>query len=156
MIERPLMTPDELKSMPKGQFVVMKTGFYPMKVNLKLFFDWGISFGKPYGLDERGSREVKYASQDKLIEKIIKKYHPEWLLYDNNATNMDALMKDALERYSQVKSEAPKPEEKPKKKTGGKKKNVVLKVERTASEAEAPVEETEKEIIVEPEAGKDG
>lgn len=26
MIERPLMTPDELKSMPKGQFVVMKTG----------------------------------------------------------------------------------------------------------------------------------
>lgn len=41
MIERPLMTPDELKSMPKGQFVVMKTGFYPMKVKLKLFFKWG-------------------------------------------------------------------------------------------------------------------
>lgn len=156
MIERPLMTPDELKSMPKGQFVVMKTGFYPMKVNLKLFFDWGISFGKPYGLEERGSRDVKYASQDKLIEKIIKKYHPEWLLYDTNATTMDELMKDALERYSQVKSKAPEPEEKPKKKTGGKKKNVVLKVERTASETEAPVEETEKEIIVEPEAGKDG
>lgn len=42
MIERPLMTPDELKSMPKGQFVVMKTGFYPMKVKLKLFFKCGI------------------------------------------------------------------------------------------------------------------
>ena len=26
MIERPLMTPDELKSIPKGSFVVMKTG----------------------------------------------------------------------------------------------------------------------------------
>ena len=38
MIERPLMTPEELKSMPKGQFVVMKTGFHPMKVKLKLFF----------------------------------------------------------------------------------------------------------------------
>ena len=37
-IERPLMTSDELKSMPKGQFVGMKTGFYPMKVKLKLFF----------------------------------------------------------------------------------------------------------------------
>ena len=35
MIERPLMTPDELKSMPKGQFIVMKTGAYPMKVKLK-------------------------------------------------------------------------------------------------------------------------
>ena len=44
MMERPLMTADELKSMPKGQFVVMKTGFYPMIVHLKLFFDWGISF----------------------------------------------------------------------------------------------------------------
>ena len=39
MIERPLMTPDELKSLPKGTFVVMKTGVYPMKVKLKLFFD---------------------------------------------------------------------------------------------------------------------
>lgn len=37
-IERPLMTSDELKSMPKGQFVGMKTSFYPMKVKLKLFF----------------------------------------------------------------------------------------------------------------------
>jgi len=37
MIERPLLTPDELKSMPKGQFVVMKTGVHPMKVKLKLF-----------------------------------------------------------------------------------------------------------------------
>lgn len=44
MMERPLMTADELKSMPKGQFVVMKTGFYPMKVKLKLFFKWGIVF----------------------------------------------------------------------------------------------------------------
>ena len=45
MIERPLMTPDELKSLPKGTFVVMKTGFYPMKVKLKLFFKWGIKNG---------------------------------------------------------------------------------------------------------------
>ena len=36
MIERPLMTPDELKALPKGTFVVTKTGFYPMKVKLKL------------------------------------------------------------------------------------------------------------------------
>lgn len=35
MIDRPLMTVDELKSMPKGHFVVMKTGCYPMKTRLK-------------------------------------------------------------------------------------------------------------------------
>ena len=38
MIERPLLTADELKSMPKGQFVVMKTGVHPMRVKLKLFY----------------------------------------------------------------------------------------------------------------------
>ena len=31
MIGRPLLTPDELKSLPKGQFVVMKTGVHPME-----------------------------------------------------------------------------------------------------------------------------
>ena len=30
MTERQLMTSDELKTMPKGTFIVMKTGFYPM------------------------------------------------------------------------------------------------------------------------------
>lgn len=42
MIERPLMTPDELKALPKGTFIVTKTGFYPIKVKLKLFFN-GVS-----------------------------------------------------------------------------------------------------------------
>ena len=42
MIERPLMTADELKSLPKGTFVVTKTGFNPIQVKLKLFFKWGI------------------------------------------------------------------------------------------------------------------
>lgn len=81
MIERPLMTPDELKSMPKGQFVVMKTGFYPMKVKLKLFFKWGIHFDEdhPYTVTDQGNREVKYASKKDITDGIIKKYHPELL-----------------------------------------------------------------------------
>lgn len=46
---RTLMTPDELKSMPKRQFVIMKTGVYPIKVletelNVKLFSRKGRSF----------------------------------------------------------------------------------------------------------------
>lgn len=49
------MTPDELKSMLKGQFIVMKTGAYPMKVKLKLFFQWGITFGEPYQVEDKGS-----------------------------------------------------------------------------------------------------
>ena len=74
MTERPLMSADELKAMPKGQFVVMKTGAHPMKVRLKLFFDWGISFGEPYTVKENANRKVEYAEKKELIEKIVEKY----------------------------------------------------------------------------------
>ena len=77
MIERPLMTPDELKSMPKGEFIVMKTGAYPMKVKLKLFFKWGIEFGEPYVVPDHGSRPVQYASREKLMKAIRENYPPK-------------------------------------------------------------------------------
>ena len=76
MIERPLMTPDELKSMPKGQFIVMKTGAHPMKVKLKLFFEWGITFGEPYAVPDKGNRPVPYAGKETLIQAILEKYPP--------------------------------------------------------------------------------
>lgn len=81
MMERPLMTADELKSMPKGQFVVMKTGFYPMKVRLKLFFEWGITFDEkhPYVVAENGNREIAYASKAELQAAILAKYPPKQL-----------------------------------------------------------------------------
>ena len=79
MIERPLMTPDELKSLPKGTFVVMKTGFYPMKVKLKLFFEWGIKFEESYTVKENGNRQVAYANSTELMNKIIESYNPDFL-----------------------------------------------------------------------------
>ena len=87
MIERPLMTPDELKSLPKGTFVVMKTGFYPMKVKLKLFFKWGITFEKQYQVAENGNREVHYANRSELFNNIIQKYYPHYL--EQPATDSD-------------------------------------------------------------------
>ena len=79
MIERPLMTPDELKSLPKGTFVVMKTGSYPMKVKLKLFFKWGIEFEEKYEIMENGNREVHYANRSELFNNIIQTYCPHYL-----------------------------------------------------------------------------
>jgi len=76
MTERPLMTPDELKSMPKGEFIVMKTGAHPMKVKLKLFFKWGISFGEPYVVPDKGSRPVRYADKNSLTKAIMTVYPP--------------------------------------------------------------------------------
>ena len=79
MVERPLMTPDELKSMPKGEFIVMKTGVHPMKVHLKLFFKWGIEFDEknPYVVPENGNRAVRYADKSEIQRGIMRKYHPE-------------------------------------------------------------------------------
>lgn len=69
-----LSVADELKSMPKGQFIVTKTGVYPMKVKLQLFFKWGIRFEEAYSIKERGNRTVKYASSKRLVGKILEKY----------------------------------------------------------------------------------
>lgn len=74
MIERALMTPDELKSMPKGQFIVLKTGHNPMKVRLKLFFDWGIDFEMPFSLGSREVKEVKYLKKEQLESAINENY----------------------------------------------------------------------------------
>ena len=78
MMERPLMTPDELKSLPKGTFIVTKTGFYPIKVKLKLFFKWGIEFEKtPYVVPLRDNSTIKYASKQQLVKAIKEKYPPK-------------------------------------------------------------------------------
>ena len=75
MMERALMTPDELKSLPKGTFIVMKTGFYPIKVKLKLFFNWGIKFEEqPYKVEVKNTSQIKYANKDKLVASIKEKY----------------------------------------------------------------------------------
>ena len=77
MMERPLLTPDELKSIPKGSFIVMKTGSHPMRTRLRLFLDWGIRFEEPYAVPERSQRKVAYASRQALERSILKRYGKE-------------------------------------------------------------------------------
>lgn len=74
MMERPLMTADELKSIPTGNFVVMKTGTHPMKTKLRLFLDWGIVFDGVYSVVERAHRKVTYADKQMLEENIMRKH----------------------------------------------------------------------------------
>ena len=68
------MTPDELKSIPKGEFVVMKTGAHPMRTRLHLFMDWGITFGEAYQVPEHGKRKVYYAGREELERAINQKF----------------------------------------------------------------------------------
>ena len=70
MMERALLTTDELKSIPKGSVIVMKTGTHPMRTRLRLFLDWGITFGAPYTVPERANREVAYANRIDLEQNL--------------------------------------------------------------------------------------
>ena len=77
MAERALLSPDELKSLPKGEFVVMKTGTHPMRTKLQLYFKWGISFEEPYQVPERAQREVYYAGKEELLMNIKKNLYSQ-------------------------------------------------------------------------------
>ncbi|MCL2532103.1 MAG: type IV secretory system conjugative DNA transfer family protein [Oscillospiraceae bacterium] len=76
MMERPLMCGDELKSMDKGSFIVLKTGAHPFISKLKLFFKWGIVFDEknPYILQDQGARVVDYVDRMQVEAAIRRKF----------------------------------------------------------------------------------
>ena len=69
-----MMTADELKALPKGIFVVTKTGFNPIKVKLKLFFKWEIEFEKTFILPLRNNKDIFYVSKEALMSTVYYKY----------------------------------------------------------------------------------
>ena len=96
MIERALLTTDELKALPKGTFVVMKTGFYPMMVKLKLFFKWGIVFpGEVYAVTDKGNRHVVYARRQDLEDSI-----KQWTDDSENEDNFKAARRNVQGKNS--------------------------------------------------------
>ena len=75
MTERPLMTADELKSMKKGNFIVMKTGTHPFVSKLKLFFKWGIEFDtEKYTVPDKGARKVSYTNKEIIENNMLEQY----------------------------------------------------------------------------------
>ena len=74
MIQRPLITTDELKLLPKGHFILAKTGCHPMKTELRLFLKWGIEPATDYIVAEQANRTVQYADKKELEENLIKRY----------------------------------------------------------------------------------
>lgn len=74
MIQRPLITTDELKLLPKGNFILAKTGCHPMKTELRLFLKWGIEPITDYVVAEQANRIVQYADKKELEENLINRY----------------------------------------------------------------------------------
>jgi len=86
MTERPLMTADELKSMKKGNFIVMKTGAHPFISKLKLFFKWGIDFDtEKYTVEDKGTRKVHYTNKE-IIEEAILDMYPNFYSSSSNTS----------------------------------------------------------------------
>ena len=77
MMSRPLMSPDELKTLPKGHFILAKTGNCPMQTQLPLFLKWGIQFGDAYEVPEQAARSVKYADRFELEQEIVRRRDAE-------------------------------------------------------------------------------
>lgn len=71
------MATDKLKFMPKDTFIVTKTGAYPMKTIMRLFFKWGITLDRDYTLPEPTVREISYADRVEIEALIVKKYPPK-------------------------------------------------------------------------------
>ena len=90
-----------------------------MRVKLKLFFKWGIEFDEdnPYAVPDHGGREVQYAEKKEIVDGIIKKYHPDWIVKDKPATDGG----NGISGQDQAESESHEPQQTPPKKPGDKK-----------------------------------
>ena len=70
MMEVPLMAPNELREMPKGEFVLLKTFCRSTKTHMPLFTDWGIKLEDKYQVPTRDIREIPYQDVNELIAKL--------------------------------------------------------------------------------------
>ena len=88
MIQRPLMTADELKALPKGEFIVANTGSHPMRTKLPLFLKWGISFEEEFSVKTNDIRKTEYADRYSLEEEIVRRNQSEENIEDSALEGM--------------------------------------------------------------------
>lgn len=105
MIERPLMTGDELRTLPKGSMLVTKTGAHPVITQMQLYTKWGITFdSEPYMLQDKSARPVKYVSEQDIAVAIISK---------NRRDMKKAITTAPPQFHSEASVEAKTPEQQP-------------------------------------------
>ena len=74
MLERPLLTPDELKQMPKGTFIVEKTGKPPLRMRLRLYTEWGIRL-EPAPIPPKTALRARYVDYRELKARLKERYN---------------------------------------------------------------------------------
>ena len=76
MTGRPLISPDELRALPRGKFIVTKTGCRPMLATLRLFTEWGIVLEDAWTMPMQEPRPVAYVERLALELAIAEAYAP--------------------------------------------------------------------------------
>ncbi len=76
MIKKPLMTADQIRRMDKGEWILMRTGINPAKMQIPKLEKWKIEIDKehPFKIASKASRSVDYADRSFLMNAIRKKY----------------------------------------------------------------------------------
>jgi len=74
MIQKPLMTAEQILHMPEGQWILTKTRRYPMLTTMRRYNEWGIKLDCPFQMPENATRRVLYASKDELKAAVLAKY----------------------------------------------------------------------------------
>lgn len=82
MTGRPLMSPDELRQLPKGSYVRLQAGRRPSIFQTRYYTEWGIHFpeGSEFRLPDTKPRKVAYADRTAIMLAIL-----EGSRVDNNA-----------------------------------------------------------------------
>ncbi len=94
MMEVPLMAPNELREMPRGEYVLLKTFCRSARTRMPLFSDWGITLEGKYHISERPIRDIEYMDVKELIDRLKKKtgrnIQSEVEKEENNAKTKDS------------------------------------------------------------------
>ena len=97
MIPKDLMSSDEIKRIPRGIFVILKTGCFPMKVSIPLFSKWGIKLIDNCIAKTRSLRKPVYIKTEKLKENILKSQNKKEITIDEKSSKINFNKADKFE-----------------------------------------------------------
>ena len=89
MIQRPLLTADEIKTLEQNKWILMKSRSHPLITTMKRFNEWGIILDCPFTMPENAERTVKYASSNALMASVSSKYPPHQTITEFNVNDLE-------------------------------------------------------------------
>lgn len=75
MMSRRLMTPDELRRLPKFNWAVQHGSQHPFISKMPYWKNWGITYDDPFKMPKSEPREIHYGNVKRLKTAILEKYN---------------------------------------------------------------------------------